>query len=213
MSGGGERRSGSRELALGAVSGLLSGLSGCADVPRPVSPPPNASQGEQATPLECPAVPDDPTQATPVALNAPAASAPPSAPAKPGEIVGRIKKVGPRTVVIETATGQDVVLNDLGELEVFAPSWVPLGRGTVVGIKAGELRVAREPGESTVELLEGAQVRFRVGALAEPAPPEPRDCCKGMNECKGQGNCKTHDNDCAGKNECKGQGGCKPVDC
>jgi hypothetical protein len=40
-----------------------------------------------------------------------------------------------------------------------------------------------------------------------------KDCCKGKNECKGNGNCKTDSNDCSGKNECKGQGGCKPEDC
>ena len=38
-------------------------------------------------------------------------------------------------------------------------------------------------------------------------------CCKGMNECKGKGMCKTDRNDCKGMNQCKGQGGCKPVDC
>lgn len=33
--------------------------------------------------------------------------------------------------------------------------------------------------------------------------------CKGHNECKGQGGCKTGDNGCKGKNSCKGHGGCK----
>lgn len=32
--------------------------------------------------------------------------------------------------------------------------------------------------------------------------------CKGMNECKGKGGCKTGDNGCKGKNSCKGKGGC-----
>ncbi|MBS1537406.1 MAG: hypothetical protein JST20_06620 [Bacteroidetes bacterium] len=32
--------------------------------------------------------------------------------------------------------------------------------------------------------------------------------CKGMNECKGKGGCKTADNSCKGKNACKGKGGC-----
>lgn len=45
----------------------------------------------------------------------------------------------------------------------------------------------------------------------------PKDhACKGHNECKGQGGCKSGDNGCAGKNSCKGKGGCaikdgKPV--
>jgi hypothetical protein len=33
--------------------------------------------------------------------------------------------------------------------------------------------------------------------------------CKGNNECKGQGGCKTGDNGCKGQNSCKGKGGCK----
>lgn len=41
-----------------------------------------------------------------------------------------------------------------------------------------------------------------------------KDCCKGMNDCKGQGGCKVDgSHDCKGMNECKGQGGCKPADC
>jgi hypothetical protein len=33
--------------------------------------------------------------------------------------------------------------------------------------------------------------------------------CKGKNDCKGKGGCKTDKHDCKGKNDCKGQGGCK----
>lgn len=33
-------------------------------------------------------------------------------------------------------------------------------------------------------------------------------CCKGLNECKGKGSCKTAMNECSGRNECKGKGGC-----
>jgi hypothetical protein len=32
--------------------------------------------------------------------------------------------------------------------------------------------------------------------------------CKGKNDCKGQGGCKSSDNGCKGKNSCKGKGGC-----
>jgi hypothetical protein len=32
--------------------------------------------------------------------------------------------------------------------------------------------------------------------------------CKGHNDCKGKGGCKSGDNGCAGKNSCKGKGGC-----
>src|SRR5882672_5847348 len=53
---------------------------------------------------------------------------------------------------------------------------------------------------------------------AAPAPeasamgPEmggEKHACKGQNECKGKGNCKTDKHACKGQNECKGQGGCK----
>ena len=36
----------------------------------------------------------------------------------------------------------------------------------------------------------------------------PKHVCKGFNECKGQGGCKTGDAGCAAKNSCKGKGGC-----
>ncbi len=59
-------------------------------------------------------------------------------------------------------------------------------------------------------------------AAPDDDPPPPihlapverhKDCCKGRNDCKGMGNCKTDRNDCKGKNDCKGLGGCKPFDC
>ncbi|NUO48622.1 MAG: hypothetical protein HOV80_07170, partial [Polyangiaceae bacterium] len=56
-----------------------------------------------------------------------------------------------------------------------------------------------------------------AGARAEPPPvataTRDKGCCKGMNECKGKGMCKTDNNDCKGLNECKAKGGCKPPDC
>ena len=33
--------------------------------------------------------------------------------------------------------------------------------------------------------------------------------CKGLNDCKGKGGCKTTENACKGQNACKGKGGCK----
>ena len=37
---------------------------------------------------------------------------------------------------------------------------------------------------------------------------DDKHSCKGQNECKGKGGCKTDDNGCKGKNSCKGKGGC-----
>jgi hypothetical protein len=43
----------------------------------------------------------------------------------------------------------------------------------------------------------------------EAAAAEGKACCKGMNECKGQGGCAAEGkHECKGQNECKGQGGC-----
>ena len=42
----------------------------------------------------------------------------------------------------------------------------------------------------------------------EPVAESAKACCKGLNECKGKGGCRTDANDCAGKNDCKGKGGC-----
>ena len=36
-----------------------------------------------------------------------------------------------------------------------------------------------------------------------------KHACKGQNECKAQGGCKTESNACKGQNDCKGKGGCK----
>jgi hypothetical protein len=36
-----------------------------------------------------------------------------------------------------------------------------------------------------------------------------KHACKGLNDCKGRGGCKTELNSCRGQNECKGRGGCR----
>jgi hypothetical protein len=39
-------------------------------------------------------------------------------------------------------------------------------------------------------------------------------CCKGRNECKGLGNCRSASGEaCRGQNECKAKGGCRPAVC
>lgn len=50
------------------------------------------------------------------------------------------------------------------------------------------------------------------GTPAFAADDAAKHACAGMNDCKGQGGCKTDHNDCAGQNDCKGQGGCATVD-
>jgi hypothetical protein len=53
----------------------------------------------------------------------------------------------------------------------------------------------------------GAKV-FAADSGAPTTAPADKHICKGHNECKGKGGCKTDKNACAGKNECKGKGGC-----
>jgi hypothetical protein len=44
-----------------------------------------------------------------------------------------------------------------------------------------------------------------------PMAASDKHGCKGQNECKGRGGCKTEHNACKGQNECKGRGGCSTL--
>lgn len=62
----------------------------------------------------------------------------------------------------------------------------------------------------------GAGISLAKAGSADTLAKPKDHACKGQNECKGQGGCKTGDKGCAGKNTCKGKGGCaikdgKPV--
>ena len=50
-----------------------------------------------------------------------------------------------------------------------------------------------------------------VALAGDPDAGCPKHSCKGQNECKGKGGCKSSDHGCAGKNSCKGKGGCDPA--
>jgi len=70
--------------------------------------------------------------------------------------------------------------------------------GGVIAGTAGcgsDMKPAGEPGMSN---MSGSQ-----------AMPMAKHGCKGQNECKNQGGCKTNANGCKGQNECKAKGGCK----
>jgi hypothetical protein len=49
---------------------------------------------------------------------------------------------------------------------------------------------------------------FAEEKKAAATDTKDKHVCKGFNECKGKGGCKTDKNGCAGQNECKGKGGC-----
>lgn len=102
-----------------------------------------------------------------------------------------------------------------------------IARSAAVGLVAGATLACasaqnspRAPGDpQTVVIPTAASSATEEDSTAPPeprgsagvleAPAGDKSCCKGMNDCKGKGNCKTDVNDCRGLNECKGQGGCQ----
>jgi hypothetical protein len=82
------------------------------------------------------------------------------------------------------------------------PSKAVIAGAAVAGIVTGSL-AARTYAVSTSH---NPGVSLQTVGDAEKALP--KHACKGMNECKGQGGCKTADHACKGMNSCKGQGGC-----
>ena len=56
-------------------------------------------------------------------------------------------------------------------------------------------------------MVAGTKV-FADSHTEKKADATDKHICKGHNDCKGKGGCKTEANACAGKNECKGKGGC-----
>jgi hypothetical protein len=48
-----------------------------------------------------------------------------------------------------------------------------------------------------------------VAAQAATSAGKDKQCCMGLNDCKGKGGCAVAESHaCAGQNECKGKGGC-----
>ena len=74
--------------------------------------------------------------------------------------------------------------------------------GVLTGIAAGSNAQA-SPLASSQKSMSSNTV-----AMATDAKPADKHACKGLNACKGHGNCKAGDHGCAGKNSCKGKGGC-----
>ena len=82
------------------------------------------------------------------------------------------------------------------------PSKAVIAGAAVAGLLSGSLAV-RTYAASTPS---HAGVSLQTMADAEKSPL-PKHACKGQNECKGHGGCKTSDAGCKGKNSCKGKGG------
>lgn len=88
-----------------------------------------------------------------------------------------------------------------------APTTKPEG-----SIEIAERVVAAPPTESSsvaTSPIGSAQVRRVAGSV----DGREANCCKGKNDCKGLGGCKSERNTCAGRNDCKALGGCNSRAC
>jgi hypothetical protein len=97
-----------------------------------------------------------------------------------------------------------------------------LKTGTLIAMAAGGLFLTGcKKEEGTTKASEPAKTETAPANPAEaPAAPDPAVAaptaasgekvskvdCGGVNECKGQGTCKTEKHGCGGQNACKGQG-------
>lgn len=99
----------------------------------------------------------------------------------------------------------------------FAKTVAALAVAGLTAACGGSTPPAESP-EAPVESAEAAEgaptgeaeaAQSAPEAEGESATAEGKECCKGMNDCKGKGGCAVEGkNDCKGQNECKGQGGC-----
>ena len=69
---------------------------------------------------------------------------------------------------------------------------------------------AEAPAAPVADATTPEPVNDRIPADNDSSTPS-KHACKGLNDCKGRGGCKTDLNTCRGKNECKGRGGCKTI--
>lgn len=70
-----------------------------------------------------------------------------------------------------------------------------------------------EPPAARPEYPPAPTASASVAAPPSHVEPQTKACCRGTNDCKGRGQCKTAVNECRGMNECKGQGGCAAAEC
>src|SRR3954470_22608670 len=57
---------------------------------------------------------------------------------------------------------------------------------------------------SSAPTVKAAKAGMRLTSADKP----PKHSCKGKNDCKGQGGCKSSEHGCNAQNSCKGKGGC-----
>jgi hypothetical protein len=75
---------------------------------------------------------------------------------------------------------------------------------------AAEAPAAEAPAAPMADASASEPVNDRIPSDNDSSTAS-KHACKGLNDCKGRGGCKTDLNTCRGKNECKGRGGCKTI--
>ncbi|GGG92185.1 hypothetical protein [Silvibacterium dinghuense] len=74
----------------------------------------------------------------------------------------------------------------------------------VSGMLSGAAALHAATPQSANPVLKAGKASYSTVNMDKTA----KHACKGKNDCKGQGGCKSSDNGCKGKNSCKGKGGC-----
>lgn len=83
-----------------------------------------------------------------------------------------------------------------------------LAASAVSGILAGAA-LAADAEESLKPSSTRLAEQEKSGKSApKKGPVKYKHLCKGNNDCKGKGGCRSGDRGCRGKNTCKGKGGC-----
>jgi len=100
-----------------------------------------------------------------------------------------------------------------GEWNIFLNEDAMTKMTKVLGSATGMLAVAAFSGmlagaAHTASAKGISAAKAQVGTSAKVQRLDG-NACKGQNDCKGKGGCKTGDNGCKGQNSCKGKGGCK----
>jgi hypothetical protein len=83
------------------------------------------------------------------------------------------------------------------------------------GLAQAESSVQGRPNSGVLQLEEKGHDKGDKGKADKGGEKDKGDkgkgdkhSCKGKNDCKGKGGCKSDKHSCKGKNDCKSQGGC-----
>src|SRR6266404_3942146 len=99
-------------------------------------------------------------------------------------------------------------VTDSSSAEVVRSGLKPFSRRGIKALHSNSLRRRKMNGKSLL-IASAVAMLFVTGAVnarADQSAGADQVKCVGVNSCKGQGSCKSVQNDCKGHNACKGQG-------